>query len=113
VGDTVYDPFSGRGTTAVQAALMGRRPIANDINPLSDILTRPRLHPPSFDDVRTRLAALDWNYDGPVCQQHDLLVFYHPETLRQICGLRAYLLDREAAGTLDAVGGFGWSLSTG
>ena len=38
VGDTVYDPFSGRGTTAVQAALMGRRPIANDINPLSDIL---------------------------------------------------------------------------
>src|SRR5690242_12535008 len=30
-GETVYDPFSGRGTTALQAALMGRRPIANDI----------------------------------------------------------------------------------
>ena len=26
-GDAVYDPFSGRGTTAVQAALSGRRPL--------------------------------------------------------------------------------------
>ena len=42
-GDTVYDPFSGRGTTAVEAALHGRRVIANDINPLSAIFTRPRL----------------------------------------------------------------------
>src|SRR5579862_5555438 len=33
-GDRVYDPFSGRGTTAVQAALMGRAAIANDANPL-------------------------------------------------------------------------------
>src|SRR5215207_5362108 len=34
-GDVVYDPFSGRGTTAVEAALRGRRVIANDISPLS------------------------------------------------------------------------------
>jgi hypothetical protein len=32
-GETVYDPFSGRGTTAVQAALMGRGPVACDVNP--------------------------------------------------------------------------------
>jgi hypothetical protein len=31
VGDRVYDPFSGRGTTAIQAALAGRAPAANDI----------------------------------------------------------------------------------
>jgi DNA methylase len=30
VGDGVYDPFMGRGTTPVQAALMGRRPLAQD-----------------------------------------------------------------------------------
>ena len=29
----VYDPFSGRGTTAIEAGLLGRRVIANDINP--------------------------------------------------------------------------------
>src|SRR5450759_4331088 len=37
--DVVYDPFSGRGTTAVEAGLMGRGIIANDVNPLSRILT--------------------------------------------------------------------------
>src|SRR3970282_758060 len=28
--DVVYDPFGGRGTTAIEAALMGRRVISND-----------------------------------------------------------------------------------
>src|SRR5262245_21026125 len=40
-GDVVYDPFSGRGTTAIEAALHGRSVIANDVNPLSAILTYP------------------------------------------------------------------------
>jgi len=29
--DTVYDPFSGRGTTIIESALMGRNIISNDI----------------------------------------------------------------------------------
>ena len=37
-GDLVYDPFSGRGTTAVEAALRGRNVIVNDVSPLSEIL---------------------------------------------------------------------------
>src|SRR3990167_8386727 len=41
-GDAVYDPFMGRGTTPIQATLMGRRAFGNDINPLSTYLTRPR-----------------------------------------------------------------------
>jgi len=53
-GDRVYDPFSGRGTTAVQAALTGRAPAANDINPLSAMLCAPRLDPP-----KSVLAKLD------------------------------------------------------
>ena len=44
-GDVVFDPFMGRGTTPVQAALMGRQAFGNDINPLSVLLTRPRLRP--------------------------------------------------------------------
>ena len=50
-GDAVHDPFMGRGTTPVQAALMGRRPTGNDINPLSVVLTRPRLTPPPLSDI--------------------------------------------------------------
>ena len=102
-GDTVYDPFSGRGTTALEAALMGRRPIANDINPLSEILVRPRLDPPSLGAVMTRLRALDLSRLHPTDAEHDLLVFYHPETLREIRALRSYLLERAANGGLDKV----------
>src|SRR6266705_4268506 len=54
--DTVYDPFLGRGTTMIEAALLGRRVVGCDVNPLSSILTAPRLRPPSVKDVRTRLA---------------------------------------------------------
>ncbi len=32
--DIVYDPFSGRGTTVIEAALLGRNGIANDISPI-------------------------------------------------------------------------------
>ncbi|HEY0285095.1 MAG TPA: DNA methyltransferase, partial [Vicinamibacterales bacterium] len=34
-GDVVYDPFMGRGTTVIEAALAGRTPAGCDINPLS------------------------------------------------------------------------------
>jgi hypothetical protein len=57
-GQTVYDPFAGRGTTAVQAALMGRRPVGNDVNPLSAMLVAPRLDPPSLAAIATRLAEI-------------------------------------------------------
>lgn len=102
-GDAVYDPFSGRGTTAIQAALMARRPIANDINPLSAILAEPRLDPPDCEAIQTRLASLDLDAAGPVPEEApDLLAFYHRQTLARLCALRAYLLGRQSGGTLDA-----------
>jgi hypothetical protein len=93
-GDRVYDPFSGRGTTAVQAALMGRGPAANDVNPLSAMLCAPRLDPPALAAVAARLAAIDLSRGVSDPNEADLLAFYHPETLRQITALRGYLLDR-------------------
>ena len=54
-GDVVYDPFSGRGTTAVEAALRARRVIANDINPLSAIFAQPRLEVPHMSEIDARL----------------------------------------------------------
>jgi hypothetical protein len=91
-GDAVYDPFMGRGTTPVQAALMGRRPIGNDINPLSVLLTRPRLHPPAMGDVARRLDQIRWE-EGQA-DHPELLAFYSPRTLRHICALRGWLLER-------------------
>ena len=101
-GDLVYDPFSGRGTTSVQAALMGRAPAANDVNPLSAMLSGPRFDPPSTVAVRERLAEIELSRapDDPL--DADLLAFYHPETLRQIKALRAWFLTRVALDKVDA-----------
>lgn len=89
-GDVVHDPFMGRGTTPVQAALMGRRAVANDINPLSILLTRPRLAPPSLPAIEAWLATVPWDRDVTV--RDDLRVFYHADTLRHLTVLRDTLL---------------------
>ncbi|MBA2603888.1 MAG: site-specific DNA-methyltransferase, partial [Acidobacteria bacterium] len=99
-GDVVYDPFMGRGTTLVEAALLGRQAYGCDVNPLSRVLCEPRLAPPEISGVREALAGVDFTDAGDL--PDDLLVFYHPETLRQICALRKYLLTRERLGVLTA-----------
>lgn len=92
-GDIVYDCFMGRGTTLIEAAIQGRVPIGCDINPLSQYLCKPRLNPPSYQQVEQRLSTIDFNYSGKL--DKDLLVFYHPSTLRQLYALRRYLLENE------------------
>lgn len=103
-GDIVYDPFMGRGTTVLEAALLARVPWGCDINPLSKIIVKPRLQPPSIEAVRERLSTVDWTAN-PECPEA-LLTFYHPETLREICVLKEHLLRRLEAGPLDAVDGW-------
>jgi hypothetical protein len=100
-GDVVYDPFAGRGTTPLEAALAGRVPVASDANPLSAVLLTPRLAPQTTGEVHARLEAIDLgrNEEAP----DGLLTFFHAETLRAIASLRAYLLERTASGTLDAL----------
>src|SRR5437870_3625821 len=46
-GDLVYDPFMGRGTTVIEAALAGPTPVGCDIHPLCTVLAAPRIAPPS------------------------------------------------------------------
>ena len=101
-GDVVYDPFLGRGTTVIEAALLGRTPVGTDINPLSEILVVPRLDPPPLAAVSERLKGL--TLESECDTWDDLLAFYHPNTLRQITNLRNYLLGREEDGSLDAAG---------
>jgi hypothetical protein len=85
----------------IEAALLGRRPVGTDINPLSKILVKPRFSPPTIADVSERLAALSLSQECKIW--NDLLTFYHPETLRQITNLRAYLLGRADSEELDSV----------
>ncbi len=98
-GEAVHDPFMGRGTTPMQAALMGRRPLGSDVNPLSVLLARPRLAPPAPEAVAARLREIPWARGR--AGRDDLLAFYHPDTLRQVAALRAWLLERAPLGRDD------------
>ena len=100
-GDIVYDPFMGRGTTLIEAGLMGRVPYGCDVSPLSTSLVEPRLEIPSLSEVANRLGEL--NLQAEIALSEDLLTFYHEETLREICNLRSYFLDREASRKIDEV----------
>jgi DNA modification methylase len=99
--DIVYDPFMGRGTTPVEAALRGRLPYGCDINPLSLVLTRPRLRPPTPEQTQARLKEINFNDHDELPE--DLLVFYHPDTLKEITALKKYLLTRRRTGHFDSV----------
>jgi hypothetical protein len=98
-GDIVYDPFMGRGTTLIEAALLGRVPAGCDVNPLSAVLVRPRLNPPRLSEITERLNEIDFSTATDLPE--DLLVFYHPDTLHQIVSLKNYLLGRGDSDPID------------
>jgi hypothetical protein len=104
VGDRVYDPFMGRGTSVLEAALIDRVPLGTDVNPLSRILVEPRLNPPTLDQIAGRLEQL--SLQGSTATPDELDVFYHQDTLREICALREYFAERERTGTMDSVDGW-------
>src|SRR5438876_5544478 len=39
-GDAVLDPFGGTGVTAIEAFLLGRKAIHNDLNPFANFIAR-------------------------------------------------------------------------
>src|SRR5262245_32183072 len=95
-GDRVLDPFMGRGTTPLEAELRGRVPCGNDVNPLSAMMVRPRLCPPSLAAVVERLESFDLAWRGAL--DEDLRAFFHPDTLRALYAVRKRLPIGRAAG---------------
>ena len=91
-GDTVYDPFAGRGTTLIEAALMGRNIVSNDVNPLSVILTKPRLNIPTIDEIEARLDEIE--FEQPEADL-DLSMFFDKKTEYEIVSLKNRLLDSD------------------
>ncbi len=92
-GETVYDPFCGSGTVALEAWAAGRNVIANDLNPYGTVLTRAKLFPCCSQER----AIAEIHAVAP--QAHDIAArvdlrtvprwvrsFFHPETLRETMG---------------------------
>jgi len=95
-GDTVLDPFCGRGTTPVEAAAQGRHGIGNDLNPLAIALTRGKLSNPPLDDVMARINQLEAKYDPSEWKHFSgaprrIRMIYHINTLRQLMFLKREL----------------------
>jgi len=92
IKDVVYDPFSGRGTTVIQAGLMNRSVIANDINPLSTILTKSRFFIPAIEDIENRLWKI------PLINKRaniDLSMFFNEKTEKEIVSMQSYFANKE------------------
>ena len=87
-GDTVLDPFMGRGTTLIESVLRNRFAVGCDVNPLSKVICGPRLYPPNLSQIASRLDELKMDFKGEVPEA--LKVFYHEDTLRELCSLRSY-----------------------
>jgi site-specific DNA-methyltransferase (adenine-specific) len=63
-GDVVLDPFSGRGTTPLQACAEGRIGVGNDLNPFAHLLTAAKVEPATRAEALTRVTALRLAWAG-------------------------------------------------
>ncbi len=99
--DVVYDPFSGRGTTVVEAALQKRKIISNDVNPLSQIFAEARLEIPNIEDVARRLAEI--KISKKFSAEIDLSMFFEKETLNEILSLKNYLQKKRDSKNEDGI----------
>lgn len=96
-GDVVLDPFSGRGTTAFQALLMGRSAVACDINDVAFCLTKAKTCAPRLSVVLRRVSTLEERFDARQwrSQAEKCDEFFHAafarRTLQQLLYLRATL----------------------
>ncbi len=88
-------------TRSPTAPVLGRVPLGCDANPLSVVLTRPRLQPPTLSQIEKRLREID--FSDPAEFPEDLLVFFHRETLAKIASLKKYLMQKKKHQPLDPV----------
>lgn len=97
VGDLVFDPFSGRGTTAFEACRMGRVGIGNDLNPLAICLTKSKVNiPTNKQDIFKRLKELERQYKPSNTNIKDIssdikMLYDESTTLPQLVFLRQNL----------------------
>lgn len=99
-GDYVFDPFSGRGTTVLQALLMGRKAAGSDINPVAYCVSAAKADLPPEKLVLSELQNFECAHrsysQGELEEERRSLppffrrAFYH-STLRQVLFLRRQL----------------------
>ena len=106
-GDLVIDPMSGSGTTAVEAALLNRRCIVNDLNPLSYLLAQVKTQKIEQDVLEKKLEFIKENYRSLSKEEYDFTPvalrdpdhWFLPETSDSLRGIK-FLIEQEENVTL-------------
>ena len=58
VGESVIDPFAGRGSSVFNAAVLGRQGLGVEINPVGWVYTKTKLRPAPLEQVEKRLLQI-------------------------------------------------------
>lgn len=94
-GDTVLDPFSGRGTTALEACVAGRVGVGVDLNPLAALLTDVKVSAPTHEQTLKRIDELERSYVprpvGDRAPPEIRMLFEETTTLPQLLHLKSSL----------------------
>ena len=77
IGDTVIDPFAGRGSAVFSAATTGRQAVGIDINPLAYVYANAKLKPSNAKAVTNRLEKLAEAAGNFEAEAASLPVFFH------------------------------------
>lgn len=105
-GDSVLDPFCGRGTTNYAARLLGLSTIGIDSSPVAVAISRAKLAAATTDEVVDEARRILETRDGVRSPTGEFWRrAYHPDTLREICRLRAALMSTAETGRRAALRG--------
>jgi len=95
VGDVILDPFSGRGTTILEACKLNRVGMGNDLNPLAFVLTKAKADVPEKGRIISRIKSLKEGYSTASVDvstvSEDIKMLFSDSTLSQLVFLKEQL----------------------
>src|SRR3989338_7368449 len=95
VDDTVLDPFSGRGTTVIEACMLDRIGIGNDKNPLAYSLTLSKVRVPQKGRIISRIDKLERKFKPEkidISKEHrNIRMIFGDYSLKQLVYLKKKL----------------------
>lgn len=90
-GEVVYDPFCGVGTVPLEAAIMGRKSIGNDLNPYAVLVSKGKMDINGLEnelDYLNNIEIQNSKYVNISDVPNWVKEYYHPDTLKEIIFLR-------------------------
>lgn len=92
-GDSVLDPFCGRGTTNFAARLLGLGSLGVDTSPVATAITSAKLATVGVSDIMSEARAILIQTEATDIPEAEFWEWaYHPDVLHRICQFRTALM---------------------